>query len=374
MHLAFDPTGSIQGLETLLSNALEVPGVQALLVLAGDGNQFQPEAIDPLLQKVGVPVFGGCFPQVIYEEQHFEKGTIVMGLGSAVNLAVIEDISQPTADFDAALESIHLDQESDSTLFVFVDGFSSKISALIEALFDHFGLESNYIGGGAGSLSMVQQPCLLTNQGMLVDAAVIAQLDCPSGVGVSHGWEVVDGPFRVTNSDNNTIKELEYRKASDVYREAIESRLGNTSGDDFFEHAGSFPFGIGKLGTEMVVRDPVVMSDEGWLTCVGEVPQESVVYVLNGQPKQLLLAAEAALAKATTAYAVHTKAPNVTIFFDCVSRVLFLGDDFNQEVRAVHQPAVPLIGAATIGEIANSGKDYLEFYNKTCVVGAMRIR
>ncbi|NOR26157.1 MAG: hypothetical protein GQ542_17575 [Desulforhopalus sp.] len=35
------------------------------------------------------------------------------------------------------------------TLFVLVDGYATRISSLIEALFNIFGLELNFIGGGA---------------------------------------------------------------------------------------------------------------------------------------------------------------------------------------------------------------------------------
>jgi hypothetical protein len=51
--------------------------------------------------------------------------------------------------------------------------------------------------------------------------------------------------------------------------------------------------------------------------------------------------------------------------------VLFLEDKFSQEINAVWSADQPLVGACTIGEIANSGSDYLEFYNKTSVVAIL---
>jgi hypothetical protein len=64
----------------------------------------------------------------------------------------------------------------------------------------------------------------------------------------------------------------------------------------------------------------------------------------------------------------------IIILIDCISRVLFLGKEFEKEIQAVYQEDIPLIGALTLGEIANSGRDYLEFYNKTAVVGCMEAK
>jgi len=48
--------------------------------------------------------------------------------------------------------------------------------------------------------------------------------------------------------------------------------------------------------------------------------------------------------------------------------MMFFGDHFSDELEAMASNDVEFIGACSIGEIANSGKDYLEFYNKTAVV------
>ena len=103
---------------------------------------------------------------------------------------------------------------------------------------------------------------------------------------------------------------------------------------------------------------------------MGEVSEEAFVHILTGDTSSLVKAAGKALALGEDAF--HEKKVNKTIMFmDCISRVLFLEDNFKSELNAVYDEKIPLIGALTIGEIANSGKDYLEFYNKTSVVGVM---
>lgn len=69
--------------------------------------------------------------------------------------------------------------------------------------------------------------------------------------------------------------------------------------------------------------------------------------------------------------AFQEEANRTELLIDCISRALFLEDEFDREIEAVYQENVPLIGALSMGEIANNGKDYLELYNKTCVVGIL---
>ncbi len=58
---------------------------------------------------------------------------------------------------------------------------------------------------------------------------------------------------------------------------------------------------------------------------------------------------------------------------DCISRVLFLEDSFVKEIDSVSNIIgdLPLVGALTLGEIANKSDTYIDFYNKTCVVGTL---
>jgi hypothetical protein len=342
------------------------PEVASVLVLAADGNGWTPDSIDEILKSSTKQVFGGLFPQVLHGMERLEHGVVAVGLPEAVKLTVIEGLSDPETDFVDAIERAFPDIGEGGTMFVLVDGFSRRISALIDALFDTFGLGINYLGGGGGSLSLVQKPCVITPSGLKQDAALLAYLDRPSGVGVAHGWGAISTAFRVTEANSNTVISLDWRPAFEVYREIVESHSKQRFGDDnFFAIAKSYPLGIAKLGNEVVVRDPI-MAHGNHLVCVGEVPVGTFVQILHGNQDTLMAAA--VHARESAQHSFGTGQPSLELFVDCISRVLFLEGDFDLEMKAARIPDLPMVGVLSIGEIANSGQDYLEFYNKTAVV------
>lgn len=371
MLIKVDPTGSVAGFRDLLGQVLVREKTKGLLILACDANGFTPELLDETLRQVTVPLFGGIFPEILHNDKKLTRGTIVVGLPVVPNVQVIPNLSDPAADYDAIVDQKIPRLGQAKTMFVWVDGLSKRISALIDSLFNIFGLEINVIGGGAGSLSFKQKPCLFTEEGILQDSAVLALLNMESGIGVSHGWQSISGPFKVTEADQNIIKTLDWEPAFELYREVVEKSSGKQfDGNNFFEIAKGYPFGINKLGSEKVVRDPIMRGEQGELICVGELPEDSYVDILSGDHTSLIQAAGKALALAQAAF--KAKSTGKTVFFiDCISRVLFLEQAFRQELAAVFDEETPMIGALTLGEVANSGKDYLEFYNKTAVVGVL---
>lgn len=373
MVIQRDKTRTLESFKDVIAKTLDNRGVKSLFILCCDANGFTPEAVDPVLEKIPVPVFGGIFPALIYGTERMETGTIVLGLSREARTTVIKGLSDSETDYINMLDEQIPEAGDVKTMFVFVDGFAKRIGAFISSLFNVFGLENNYIGGGAGSLSMRQKPCLFSNRGLLRDCAVLALLDIPSGVGVSHGWESVSGPFRVTKSEQNRVIKLDWRPAFEVYKEVVEEHAHEViDKKNFFDIAKAFPFGITKLGAERVVRDPFMVGADNSLVCVGEVPQGAFVDILRGDETSLIEAAAKACLLSKEAFA-HPVENTLSIFMDCISRVLFLEERFSEELNSVYRQNEnqPLIGACTIGEIANSGNDYLEFYNKTSVVALL---
>ena len=98
--------------------------------------------------------------------------------------------------------------------------------------------------------------------------------------------------------------------------------------------------------------------------------QGGVAAVLAGDPDSLIGAAEQAAETALTEEPIADSTGTLCVF-DCISRQLYLEEGFDREVSAIDTDALPMIGALTIGEIANDGTGHLDYYNKTAVVAAV---
>lgn len=368
MDIKLDKTGSLELFEKNLKSLAAHKDVQGILILACDKNGFKPENVDKILKEITVPVFGGIFPGLISGKEKLDKGTILVGLSTKPDVHIIPRLSNNSIDYEDNIEASIPEIGETKTMFIFVDGLAKRISDLIAAIFNLFGLGFNYIGGGAGSLSFEQKPCLFTNEGMIDDSAILVPLNIETGVGVAHGWNDISGPYKVTEAHNNVIKSLDWKPAFQVYKDVVENHSGQKfTKDNFFDIAKKYPFGISKFEAEKVVRDPFKESNDGSITCVGEVPNGVFLHILNGNPKTLIEAATRAYSLSKKDFKGDPEKKSI-LFIDCISRVLFLEDEFSEEINAVYQEKIPLIGALTIGEIANNKKDYLEFYNKTSVV------
>ncbi len=365
MKALLDKQGTVESLKSSVEEICKDTEISSIMILSCDENYYTSAMLDSFLINLDVSVFGGIFPQIIYGKENLQKGNIVVGFKNKLTPVVIENLSDKTEQIEDEIEESFDLEEDISTMFVYVDGFSTTIATLIDELFNYFGLEHNYIGGGAGSLTFVQKPCIYTNKGLIKDAAIIVPTNLNSGIGVKHGWQEIAGPFQITKSNKNVLKELDYKPAFELYKQEVEKNSNKKFEDgNFFDIAKGYPFGISKMGNEKIVRDPIATQDDS-IICVGELHEGDYVDILMGEKNSLIGAAKDAykLAKQN-----HTEdSQNITLFIDCISRVLFLGEDFKEELDVIPDDSLT-IGALTLGEIANSGQDYLEFYNKTSVV------
>jgi hypothetical protein len=346
--------------------ALEGAGAKSVQLLGAVGNGWQPEELDPLIAGLGIPVFGGLFPSVIFEGRACDAGAVLIGHHARTRITVV--------DISGALPAAHdLTQGLDGsdTIVAYLDA-TCPSGPLMRALFDARGARTTWCGGGAGALDFVRRPVVITPAGLRAGVAVMAGLDATTTLGVTHGWKPFGNPLLVTESRGNDILTLDWRPAFDVYREAVEQRSSRRFAEsDFFDLASCHPLMIERFGAEGVVRDPLCALDGGAIRCAGDVPQHSTVRVATGTFEDMVSAASRAREQATATR--DQREPGLALTIDCISRALLLRDHLHRELQALRVDGVPQAGALTIGEIASSPDHFLQMHNKTTVLAMIAV-
>ena len=347
---------SVQELE---NKFLPKSSEQVLVLVGEDTSREEMQSMFHYFQKHQIPCAGGVFPQVIHQHRHYTRGFVVIRLNETLYCNIFP--------LEASL-SVHLPIYDVPDLFalVLVDGLSSDIKSFLGRLFIHYADAIPYLGGGAGSLDLVQKPCLFLNGTLYKNHGLVLLVKGQLKQTVRHGWEILEGPFLVTNSEKNILQEINWQNSYAFYREIVEEYADQTmTSQHFFHQAKAFPFGIARTETtlpeNLVVRDPLRITEDRHIVCVSDIPKKALLYILHGSMEMLL--------KSTAAYD-KSRRPGNALVFDCISRVLLLGEHIDEELRNIQgHPENCLNGAMTIGEIASTQQGYLEFLNKTIVHG-----
>lgn len=348
---------------------------QVFFILLGERSAVSiPEMIDGLKCR-GISFFGGMFPGVIHGDAYYDNGALIIGMPMLHAPIVIKELTSATELFPEI--STTVDNISyKCTALLLVDGLAAGISPFIQNLFDRYGNVVNYLGGGAGSLSLQQGPCLFSNEGFFQNAAIVTLVRLKSALGVQHGWQKHAGPLVATRTHGNVIDELNWENAFDIYQNIVEASSGRTlTPENFFSISKGYPFGIMKEESEDIVRDPISVNQGKEIVCVGEVPENAVLNVLKGTKSQLIEAAGKAAEQCLEQCSAGEHFQGIV--FDCISRVLYLEDEFTDELSAIQgriharYPGVEVAGVLSIGEISSYGDGYLELFNKTAVVGLL---
>lgn len=330
-----------------------------------------------------IKFFGAIVTQVIFDEKNYDNALIACEIENE-NIALIKNLEEPQLREE--------DYKDIKSVLVLLDGLSSNITNFLDSLFNALPIDVEILGGGAGKLTLQQEPVIFTNEGIFQNAALLMTMKNKLFVGVENGWEYLEGPFIVTSAEKNILKSLnfmnafevyksvvekdckiEYHNAFDTYKSVVEKEAGKVFTDDnFFELSKSYPLGIVKFDKEIIVRDPIAKDENGNMVLVGDIEQNSTVNILKGNKNSLISSSGNAILNALRSKTDNDKIKNI-LLFDCISRSIFLEDDFKKELKEIkqHIPNNILCGALTLGEIANNGNEYINFYNKTCVVGVL---
>lgn len=334
------------------------------MVLIAEQCFIDQACIYDALMESEIVFFGGIFPEVIYANKSYKKGLLLAFIDYDIDITKIDDISK----------AFEIDRKESNFSLIFVDALAKAKGEFIDEVYDKMG-EISYMGGGCGKLTLKQEAVILDQSGFSQNSAIIVHTKVDNRVSMSHGFENTGITFFANEAEGSVVKSLDFEPAFDTYKRTLKQNFGvEVSSENLFEVAHQYPLGLTMMDGSVIVRDPLFINEEQEMVCAGDVPINSIVSLLHGK-KEKLLEASKLLAQENLKFfrKICKKEPHSTFLVDCISRVLFLEDAFDQELEAItacfSDLSVPF-GVLSIGEVANDGNRFLQFNNKTSVIGS----
>jgi len=365
---------------------------------AGDSREAARKAAETAVVSSGEPVLTFLFTTDSYDQQAvFETAKEVVGKSKLVGLCgagvitsegvyqqavAVGTLSGPELNVVTSLQPV-IDEDPSAaghktsvqlltsginagTVIVLPDGFTPDVSEILLGLYNGMGAEFKYIGGGAGDNLRFFKTYQFTEAGVKSNAVASALLSGVAiGTSIGHGWRPRGDLLVITRAKKKKIIEIDARPAFDVYSE----RLGGISGDQFPEWGMRYPLGTPDIRGNYLIRDPITVNEDKSINLVTEIPDNAVANLMEGSTEVLVEAAR----EVATAAVNQVAKPRFALIFDCISRYLFMGNDFGKELNAIREVVgteVPMLGVLTFGEIG-SYADFPQFHNKTLALAVL---
>lgn len=263
-----------------------------------------------------------------------------------------------------------------NSLIMLTDVLTGNGADVVRGLQNVLGKNFLIVGGAAGDDFIFKQTFEFYDDRVLSGNVVGVGLsgNFSKGVGVRHGWESIGLPMKATKSEGAVLKELDGKPAVSIYEDYFGKKAEELRKEPLARMAITYPLGMAVEGSdELLIRDPITVDENGWITCAAEIPEGSEVRLMIGSKDKAIDAAKDAARHALDQ--LNGKKAKAVIIFDCIARQKLFGRDAHNEIEAIRKVIgddVPVIGFYTYGEQAPLGGDmkkcYSCFHNETDVI------
>jgi hypothetical protein len=348
-------------------------GVLALLPEAEKGG---PEKLQSVCAQRQVPLAGAVFPALVESGEFRTNGVWLLRFDTMPFVAMHGDLPHDAAGAAQAAAEIgneiraQINDDAQVTLFLLFDALVPNISTLLDELYLQLANRVHYVGANAGSETFQPMPCLFDNVRIIQNGVILMLLRPHRGAMLAHGYAAPPKMISATSTEGNRIRQIDWRPAFEVYQELVRAQFGvDVTRENFYQHAVHFPFGIIRANHEVLVRIPVALEEDGSVFCVGEVPANAVLTLLEA-PKVDSPHTLQALVQGLTQLNGDLRDSELLLFY-CAGRRMHLGVDAG--TNELHQftdatRAARISGALSLGEIGSSLQwGYPLFHNATLV-------
>lgn len=255
------------------------------------------------------------------------------------------------------------------TLFMLFDSMVPNIASILDDIYLALANRVEYGGVNAGSETFQPMPCLFDGTRVVGDGMLGLLLPPSLSPLLEHGFMRPERSMGATATDGNRIATIDWRPAFDVYQEIIKAEFGiELTRENFYQYGVHYPFGILRANGDVVVRIPVGLAEDGSVFCVGEIPENAMLVLLQAP---LAGANDCMSHLAKNLQAAHGSLVGRDLLaFSCAGRRMHLGEAAAAELASlIHATGVSTLGGAlSLGEIGSTTRGgYPMFHNATIV-------
>jgi len=227
------------------------------------------------------------------------------------------------------------------------------------------------MGGGAIDNLQFQKAYQYLNNNIYTDSVVGVLIggNIKIGIGKAHGWQPIGKPHKITRVRSNIIKEIDKRKAVELYEEYLGKTCDELKTEGIAKLGASYPLGVA-IGQkkEYLIRMPLKIKDNGSLMLNADIPEHKDISLMIGDKNSALEATKRSCIEALGNS--KTRARFAMVFSD-IGRLQLLRKDSQKEVEIIREilgKDVPFFGCYVCGEYApidiqeNVGQSY--FHNQ----------
>ncbi|HZX30376.1 MAG TPA: FIST C-terminal domain-containing protein [Rhodocyclaceae bacterium] len=359
-------------IEGLLRGWKAVDPAMGILALVPEAEKDSVAGLQAVCSRLGVPLAGAIFPALIAGEVFRTNGVWLQRLDQMPFTALYEGLPDDATVVERIAQDVRgqLDDIPDVTLFMLFDALVPNIGTILDELYLHLANRVRYLGVNAGSETFQPMPCLFDNQRVVGNGVLVMLLQPHKGGILEHGYLAPENMIYATSTEGNRIVHIDWRPAFEVYQELMQKQYGvEITRENFYNYAVHFPFGIVRANHSVLVRIPVALGDDGSLFCVGEVPPNSLLTLLEAPAVDSIHTLEA-LNKGLVELNGAIEGRELLLFY-CAGRNMHLGNEAShrelEELKRLTGVG-SIAGAKSLGEIGPSTVGgYPLFHNATLV-------
>jgi hypothetical protein len=257
----------------------------------------------------------------------------------------------------AAIKALGLMHKSKlkQTYLMFSDSMAGNSADILRGSQEILGTSFLIMGGGASNKSCIQKTYQYLNKEIQTDAVtgVLISGDIRIGIGKSNSWQPIGISHKVTKAKSNTIKEIDKKKAVEIYEEYFEKSFENPKNEGICKLGINYPIGIRCMDKNngYLTRVPIAIGENGSLILNGDIWEGVNINLMIGEKDLVLESAKKAAIEAMND--IKEARINFAVMFSDISRFLLLRNNAYKEIDIVKEiigRKIPILGCYTFGE------------------------